>query len=70
MIKKNIIHLYLKVEKISGHMRKISGQVTKFFRYLEFFLTHARILRTHAGNFRQSGNLLCHMIENQHNIFV
>ena len=41
-------------------MLKIFGQMTEVFRNLENFLTHAQNLRKHAGNFYQSGNLLCH----------
>ena len=34
------------------------------------FLTNAHNFQTHTGNFNQSRNLLCHLVENKYNIFV
>ena len=51
----------------SGDTLKISGQVREFFRNI---LTHAQNLWTHAGKFKQSGNVLFHMIETKYNILV
>ena len=50
-------------------MVKISGLVPEVLKTGNL-LTRDYNFQTHARNFKQSGNLLCHMIENKYNIFV
>ena len=49
-------------------MLKISRQMQKKVYKSGNFLTHAQNFQTHSGNFKQSGKLLCNMIENKYNV--